>query len=221
VKKIAEIFGKKIEFLIFQWNVELALHYWYGAGEAEIFDYAVDHSTLLQESESFYKITGRYIVQDINQILSLLKKEKMYFHKQGLFMTPFTVSTAFLKISKRVYQKYLYQKQIALYTSLDQKDYKSEVYFKNHFPLERVWYCFLRPEILHHDQQYSVPIFYRYPHTTTHGLPSWLRNIAYRGYCFFRGNQYGFLHKWYDKIFYKKTYKKLIRDHLLPYSSLW
>ena len=83
-------------------------------------------------------------------------------------MTQFTISTAFFKISKSNYKKYLYKKQVELYKELDKKDYKNEVYFKNHFPLERLWYSLLRTELLKFKQWLSFSILYEYPKVNSH-----------------------------------------------------
>jgi hypothetical protein len=83
-------------------------------------------------------------------------------------MTQFTFSTAFFKISKENYKNYLYKKQIELYRNLDEKDYKNEIFFKNHFPLERVWYCLLRKELINKKQNFSFPITYDYPKINSH-----------------------------------------------------
>lgn len=217
IKKIAKSHNKKLEILVFNWNKDLALNYWYWAWEAEIFDYCFENSKLFKNLDSFYKITWRYILKDINYIIWRLENTKNYFHKQWLFMSQFTVSTAFFRISKENYEKYLYKKQIKLYEELDKKDYKNEIYFKNHFPIERVWYTLLRNEILRHKQPLSFPIIYEYPKTNSHWINENIRNIVYKSYCYLKLNQYWFVHKIIDKLFYKLTYKKLIIDNLINY----
>lgn len=215
IKNIAKKFNKNLEILTFSWNVDLAIKYWYWAWESEIFDYFFENSKLLKDSDSFYKITWRYILRDINNIIKNTENIWNYFHKQWLFMTQFTLSTAFFKISKSNYKKYLYKKQIELYKEIDKKDYKNEIYFKNHFPLERVWYCLLRNELLEIKQTFSFPIFYEYPKINSHWFNNNFRDLIYKIYCYIRLNQYWFIHKIIDKLFYKKTYKKLISDKLI------
>jgi hypothetical protein len=83
-------------------------------------------------------------------------------------MSQFTFSTAFFKISKDNYEKYLYKKQLELYKNIDEKEYKNEIYFKNHFPLERIWYSLLREKLLSYKQKVSIPIIYDYPISTSH-----------------------------------------------------
>lgn len=215
IKELANLFWKKIELLSFQWNTELAEKYWYGAWEAEIFDYVFEKSTLLKNSNSFYKITGRYILKNVNQIIEKTQNYENYFHKQWLFMTQFTASTAFFKISKENYKKYLYKKQLELYSRLDRKEYKNEIFFKNHFPLERVWYCLLRKELLDMNQSISLEVNYEYPKVCTHWVNASFRNLIYKIYCYIRLNQYGIIHKIIDKSLYWITYKNLINDRLI------
>lgn len=215
IKNIAKTFNKNLEILTFSWDINLAINYWYWAGEAEIFDYFFNNSKILKKSDSFYKITWRYILKDINKIIEKLNNSENYFYKQWLFMTQFTFSTAFFKISKENYKKYLYKKQLKLYSELDKKDYKNEIFFKNHFPLERVWYSLLRKELLSLKQKVSFPIIYEYPKSNTHWYNENLRNLIYKMYCLLKLNQYWYIHKIIDKILYKKTYQKLINDNLI------
>ncbi len=215
IKNIAKTFNKNLEILTFNWDVNLAINYWYWAWESEIFDYVFENSELLKNSNSFYKITWRYIVKNMNTIIKKLDESENYFHKQWLFMTQFTFSTAFFKISKANYQKYLYKKQIKLYEDLDKKDYKNEIFFKNHFPLERLWYCLLRNELLKYTQKVSFPILYEYPKINSHWFNNNIRDLIYKIYCILELNQYWLMHKIIDKLFYKKTYKKLIEDNLI------
>ncbi len=214
LEQLAKRYNKQLEILSFPWDDSLAIVYWYGCGEAEIFDYVCDHSKLLKNCDSFYKITWRYILRDVNVKLNKLKDIPNYFHKQWLFMTQFTTSTAFFKISKINYQKYLYKKQISFYKALYKQEYKEEFFFKNHFPLERVWYLLLRQELLQYKQNTSFPVIYDYPKILTHWFNVSFRNYVYAVYCFLKLNQYWYIHKLLDMVFFEKTYKKLINDVL-------
>lgn len=217
LKTLACTFEKNLEILLFQWDQSLAINHGYGAWEAEILDYIFEHSHLLKSSDSFIKITWRYILKDINEITEWLKSVENYFHKQWLFMTQFTFSTAFFKISKENYEKYLYKKQIKCYQQIAKKDYKNKFFFRNHFPLERLWYCLMRKVILTTSQEKSFPIIYSYPISYSHGLNSSMRDLFYRVYCFLRLNHYWLLHKIFDKAFFKKVYWRLINDRLIDY----
>jgi hypothetical protein len=112
IKSLAKKFGKKIEFLMFQWDVKVSEKY-YWAGEAEIFDYFFEHSQLLKESKSFYKISGRYIIDNINRIIEVSADLPNYFTMQ---FWNFEISTYLLKISKEIYEKYLLYKIAYIYS---------------------------------------------------------------------------------------------------------
>jgi hypothetical protein len=215
IKIIAKIFNKNLEILTFTWNSKIALEYWYWAWEAEIFDYAFANSKILSKSICFYKITWRYILKDINIILDLLKDSQNYFHKQWLFMTQFTVSTAFFKISNQNYKKYLFWKQIELFSLISNLDYNKEIYYKNQFPLERLWYILLRNELLKISQNFSSPIYYEYPNINSHWFNLNFRNLIYKIYCMLKLNQYWFMHKLIDISYFNIKYKKLIKDNLI------
>lgn len=74
--------------------------YGYGYGEAEIFDYAFEHSKLLASGDSWYKITGRYLMRDVESVLGSLAGRSSYFQRQGIFLSPFTVSTVVFDTGK-------------------------------------------------------------------------------------------------------------------------
>ena len=96
-------------------------------------------------------------------------------------MTPFTVSTAFFKISNKVYAQYLYKKQTQLFEKLHTKSYVSEYFYKDHIPLERVRYCLLYDYLMKkYKTIYNIVILYIFPKIYTHGIGENLRNYVYK-----------------------------------------
>ena len=78
--------GKKFEWISFMGNTSLAVKYGKGYGEGEILKYALDNSVLLNESLSFIKVTGRFKILNINDILRFLSCSKTYFDYQNKYV---------------------------------------------------------------------------------------------------------------------------------------
>jgi hypothetical protein len=211
---LAKNYHKHIELLSFDGNKESHI-YGYGYGEAEIFDYAFEYSQLLKWSTSRYKITGRYIVKDINTVLEKTQHYECFFQKQWLLISPFTVSTAVFKISNNTYQQYLHKKQIRLYAALDTKDYKGHYYVKDHFPLERVWYCLLTNYLITSYQNINnIAIVYLFPQTYTHGVSPKFRNMLYQTYVLLWWSQFNGLHCLVHHLSFHTVYTQAIADGL-------
>ena len=72
--------SKLLEIIQFQWNIEKTLELTYSYWEWECIDYAFKNSKLLRESKNRWKITWRYIIKNINDIiLSADKYENLLF----------------------------------------------------------------------------------------------------------------------------------------------
>ncbi len=214
IASIAQAYGKEFEYLSFLGNSGTET-YGYGYGEAETFDYAFENSATLRSSDSWYKITGRYLMHDVEGVLASLSSRSSYFQRQGLFLSPFTVSTAFFKMSNDLYAKFLFKKQRPVFEALAESRHRDRLYFKNHFPIERVWYLLLRGHLLSGEESKSgPPILYDYPQTGTHGIAPFVRDAVYRAYVALGFDRYGIFHKLADRFLFEKTYGEfLIETH--------
>lgn len=137
LKEIANSFDKKLEILTFQWDISLTWLHSYGYWESEILDYAYEHSELLKSEVSFYKISGRYIVSNINAIIKDLSNYANYFHRPWLMWPLFSIATSFFKISRENYSLFLYKKL-------------RDFHIKNNsdLALEKIWYLLLYKDVL-------------------------------------------------------------------------
>lgn len=212
IESIAQAYGKEFEYLSFLGNAGVET-YGYGYGEAEIFDYAFENSKILRSGDSWYKITGRYLMRDVEGVLGSLSGRDSYFQRQGLFLSPFTVSTAFFKTSNELYRTRLFKKQRPVFEAMARSVHRDRLYFKNHFPIERVWYLLLRDRLLSGEEAKSgPPILYDYPRTGTHGVAPFLRDLAYRAYVALGLDRYGAIHRLADRLLFQKTYGEFLTE---------
>lgn len=70
----------ELELLSYQGNVEKACIHGKGYGEGEIMDYVFSHSKIALTEPYFVKITGRLKVNNIEDIVKRIDKEKTYFN---------------------------------------------------------------------------------------------------------------------------------------------
>ncbi len=102
LNNIASIYNKKIELLSFKYDTDTVINkgkwYW----ENIILEYGVNNSTLLNNYTSFYKVTWRYKVKNINSILKKHEKKNNIFIKN----LNSTCNTAFFKVEKKTFKKY-------------------------------------------------------------------------------------------------------------------
>jgi len=96
LQNLAKIYNKKIEFLSFQQDISLVLSKgkWYG--ENKIIEYAVQNSQFIVDSHSRYKITGRYIILNINKIIAYEEDIHNAFFRTSLLDRQ-NCNTAFFK----------------------------------------------------------------------------------------------------------------------------
>ena len=77
----ADAKGKKLEWLSYKGDESLIRKYGKGAGEDEIYSYALEHSELLKDARSFVKVTGRLIVENINRLINNIEDGICYFNR--------------------------------------------------------------------------------------------------------------------------------------------
>lgn len=103
---LANSLWKSFEYLTFLWDIHEIQQRWRWFGEQKILEYFIDNSKLLSWEKSFYKITGRYKVTNIKEILQANREmENIFF-----YMSPWhrRVSTAFFRSSISFFREELY-----------------------------------------------------------------------------------------------------------------
>lgn len=108
INGLCKIYNKKFELLQFNWNYQKTLDLWYWYWDWEIIDYAIDNSSLLKKSINWYKISGRYICININEIILNHKNSNNIFFKWVNFSF-FSVCSAFFKTNNNFYYENLYK----------------------------------------------------------------------------------------------------------------
>lgn len=76
----AKSLEKKFEYITFEGNRKLIVEQGKGYGEGEIIEYALKHSSLLQECSYFMKLTGRLKIRNINNIIKRMKYSHFYIN---------------------------------------------------------------------------------------------------------------------------------------------
>ena len=100
--------GKELEILTFQGDYETLQKKGKGYGEGEIIKYALNHSAILAKSDCFYKLTGRVVVENMNQIMRSTTAENAFIfsplHERNTYKY---VRTLFYKVSTSFYKQTL------------------------------------------------------------------------------------------------------------------
>lgn len=209
LEALANKYNKKIEIIQFLWNPLYPEKYWYWCWEAEIFDYIIDNSKLIKNTDCFYKITGRYILLNVNDILKKLDSQKNYFHKQWLFASPLWVSTAFFKVSLSLYKKYLYEKHILFFERFFSSDIKlNKVTKYPYLSIEYVRYLLMRKYLKgdytkENNTKLSLSYYSKIP---TYWFWIFFRTIIYDLYVYVWLSEFNLFHKLIDFLLYKIKY---------------
>ena len=95
LKKLAESYGKKLEFLSLPGDKELMKKQGKSYGEAKIIHDAFTTSALIQKEEAIYKVTGRVYVENINKLINEQVENNFVAHNFKSW-----VLTSFFKIRK-------------------------------------------------------------------------------------------------------------------------
>ena len=135
LNKIAKACNKNLEIIQFEWNKNALLKTYYWYWEWEIINYALSKSKILPKCKNRYKITWRYIIENINNIIEYNKKDNNLFFRLMFSFNFHTICTALFKTNNETYNKYLYnindklEPQVALeelyYKVLKETDIKS------------------------------------------------------------------------------------------------
>lgn len=144
LEQLCKYYGKKIEFISFVGNAKLIKKYTRAYGDQEIMEYALKHSQILSEHEVFYKLTGRYWVENINDIIKAWEDRETVFIKGGLGRK--TVHTCFFKCSKTYFNWHFLEK------------YPQLVNYPNH-SLEYLYYDKIKQSGINMTINHTHPIF--------------------------------------------------------------
>lgn len=106
LEHLSKLYQKEIELIHFKWDFKKTIKLWYWYGEWECIDYAYDNSKYLKYTWTFYKITWRYIIWNINDIINKHKNCKNLFIRD--IPAYFAMNTAFFKIETNIYRTYFY-----------------------------------------------------------------------------------------------------------------
>ena len=202
---------KIIEYISFDWN-KLTKKYQYGFWEQEIMDYALDNSIILKklkDDESFFKITWRYIIKNINHLIDTSPKE-LFFR----WICGFSCVTAIFKIKKWTFIKYLYWKIKKFYIKFSKWQF---------ITLETAYYICLRKYLFETTKiRYPMFIFwYLNDWSIRHAIPKINKNYIIKTiYWFFYllgMNQFWFLAKFIDSIFFTKWLKKRFSQNIYEF----
>lgn len=79
IELLARQYQKNFELFVFKGNHERIIIQGKGYGEGEIMKYIFEHSRLLHEYPSFYKITGRIYVENFNEISHVHRNHDVVF----------------------------------------------------------------------------------------------------------------------------------------------
>lgn len=104
IKRIAISLWKDIEFLNFQWNTENQLKYTYWYWEFETLKFMYLNSILFNKTDSIYKVTWRYKIYNIWDLIKKSINLKNLFYKYNIFNFSW-LNMVFFKISKSNIQK--------------------------------------------------------------------------------------------------------------------
>lgn len=107
--------GVEIEQIVFQQNTDYVKKYGKSYGEVEIVNFSVLNSNLINRSKEFYKISGRYSIENLDKLVKTINKyENVFFYDNPPFLNKGRefVSTIFYKVSVDFYFKYLRDAQV-------------------------------------------------------------------------------------------------------------
>jgi len=139
-------YGKKLEILSFKGDYIRIQQNGKGYGEGEIIAYALNNSKLLSKSESFFKLTGRLVVKNMDQIItsSPLSSYFIYHPKNIYKVSKDHIETFFYKSEKKLYLNLL----MNAYKEVDELrfQYLEHIFYERLYPIKLKSFK-LRPEI--------------------------------------------------------------------------
>lgn len=124
--------GKELEIISFRGDYHNIQLKGKGFGEGEIIEYALTKSEILRHCDSFYKLTGRLIVKNMDKIVTTNSSANCFiYHPKSIYLIPKDhIETFFYKVDKELYIKYL----INAYKEVDE----SQLRYLEHVFYERL-----------------------------------------------------------------------------------
>jgi len=121
--------GKELEIITFQGNDALIQQRGKGYGEGEAIEFALTNSRLLINCSSFYKLTGRLVIGNMDQLVASTTDENAFiWHPKEIYRRATDhVETYFFKVNREFYTKWL----INVYREVDEV---------NHLYIEHLFY---------------------------------------------------------------------------------
>ncbi|MGE3403574.1 MAG: hypothetical protein AB7K63_13340 [Vicinamibacterales bacterium] len=101
-----EAAGKQVEVLVFDGNTQAA-QFGKGFGEGAILEHVFRHSRLLQQGDSFYKITGRLFVRNFDRVSEATPQPDAFRLKERRIGKASKANTVFFKCSRDLFESRL------------------------------------------------------------------------------------------------------------------
>lgn len=120
IEEAAYFLWKEIEFLPFQWNTENQLKYTYWYWEFETLEHMQKKSSLYKKADWIYKVTGRYKIYNISELIEKSEALDNLFYKYNIFNFSW-LNTVFFKISKQNIEKTIINYESTFREGLDSK----------------------------------------------------------------------------------------------------
>jgi hypothetical protein len=114
--------GKKLEIISFRGDYSKIIQKGKGFGEGESIKYALDKSDILKRCNQFFKLTGRLIVKNMDEIVETTRSASSFiYHPKTIYrIYKDHIETYFYKVDKKVYVEYL----IDAHQDIDESDFR-------------------------------------------------------------------------------------------------
>ena len=107
LQKKAEQKGKTLEIIIFRGNYQLIQEKGKGYGEGEIIKYALNNSEALQNSIFFYKLTGRIMIKNMDQLMDSTLADNAFIFLSNRKGNYDRARTLLYKVNTSFYRQFL------------------------------------------------------------------------------------------------------------------
>lgn len=113
--------GKELEVLIYEGNRLLIQKRGKGFGEGEIIEYALKNSALLRDCQIFYKLSGRLMIGNFDQVVATKSEDNGFLlHPKNIYLTKIDyIETFFFKVNKEFYNS----KLLDAYKNVDESNF--------------------------------------------------------------------------------------------------
>lgn len=107
--EIAKTSHKQFEYIQFEGNLKKTIERGKGYGEGEMMEYAISHSKILNSNDFIFKITGRLIVKNFNEIIDKINQSKVYLLPHSFKVSNDEIDTRFYAMPIHIYNKFFRQ----------------------------------------------------------------------------------------------------------------